>query len=173
VKIVVGALVVALSTAASARAADHPLEVSGAYAYLNEQTLSQSVPRGWTGGVAAVVTSWLTIAGEIGDSYVPAVAATSNVSSLYSFMAGPRYAFRVHERLSAFGQFLVGDVHASLGAYSALTTSNDLGYQPGGGVDIAVAPRWAARFQGDFRAVRDAGTTINQGRFTAGIVFRP
>jgi hypothetical protein len=173
VKIVVGALVVILSTAASARAAGHPLEVSGAYAYLNEQTLSQSVPRGWTGGVAAVVTSWLTIAGEIGDSYVPAVATTSNVTSLYSFLAGPRYVFRGHERVSAFGQFLVGDVHASPGAYSALTTSNDLGYQPGGGVDIAVAPRWAARFQGDFRAVRDAGTTINQGRFTAGIVFRP
>jgi opacity protein-like surface antigen len=173
VKILIGALVVILSTVASVRAADHPFEVSGAYAYLNDHTVSQSVPRGWTGGIAAAVTSWLTIAGEVGDSYVPAAAATSSLNSLYSFLAGPRYAFHVHERVSAFGQFLVGDVHASPGVYSALATSNDLSYQPGGGVDIAVARHWATRFEGDYRAVRDAGTTFNQGRFTAAIVFRP
>ena len=170
-KIVIGALVVILAIAASARADGHSFEVSGGYAYLNEHTLSQNVPRGWTGGIAAAVASWLTIAGEVGDSYVPTVAATSSSTSLYSFLAGPRYVARVHERVSAFGQFLVGDVHAGSGVYSALPTSDEFAYQPGGGVDVAVAPRWAARFQGDFRAVRDAGTTFNQGRFTAGIVF--
>ena len=172
-KIVIGALVVILTIAASATADDHSFEVSGGYAYLNEHTISQNVPRGWTGGIAAAVTSWLTIAGEVGDSYVPAVAATPGSTSLYSFLAGPRYVARVHERVSAFGQFLVGDAHASQGVYSVLAATDDLAYQPGGGVDIVVAPRWAARFQGDFRAVRDAGTTFNQGRFTAGIVFRP
>jgi hypothetical protein len=171
VKILIGALVVILSTAASVRAGDHPFELSGGYAYLNDHTITQHVPRGWTGGVATTVTSWLTIAGEVGDNYVPAVAATSNLTSLYSFLAGPRYVFRARERVSAFGQFLVGDVHASPGVYSAVATNDDLAYQPGGGVDISVAPRWAARFQGDFRAVRAAGTT--QGRLTAGIVFRP
>jgi hypothetical protein len=144
----------------------------GAYVFLNNRTTSQNVPRGWTGGVAGTVTPWLTIAGEVGDSYLPA-SATSNLTSLYSFLAGPRYVFRAGGRLSVFGQFLVGDVHAGSGVYSALASSNDLSYQPGGGVDIGVARRWGPHFQGDYRAVRDAGTTFNQARFTAGVVFRP
>jgi hypothetical protein len=119
VKILIGALAVMLTTAALVKAADHPFEVSGAYAFLNNRTTSQNVPRGWTGGVAGTVTSWLTIAGEVGVSYLPA-STTSNLTSLYSFLAGPRYVFRAGGRLSAFGQFLVGDVHAGSGVYSAL-----------------------------------------------------
>jgi hypothetical protein len=165
--------VVLLSTAASVRADDHPFEVSGGYAYLNEQTNSQRVPRGWTGGVAASVNRWFTIAGEVAGSYLPALDATSTSPSIYSFLAGPRYVFRVQERVTAFGQFLIGDVHASTGAYSAAAATDDLAYQPGGGIDIRVAPRWAVRVQGDFRAVRETGTTSNQERFVAGVVFRP
>jgi outer membrane protein with beta-barrel domain len=172
VKIIVGALVVILSTAAAVRADDHPFEVSGGYAYLNDQTNSQKVPRGWTGGVAGAVNPWLTIAGEVDGSYIPAVDSTLASTSIYSFLAGPRYVFRVHERVTAFGQFLIGDVHASTGVYAAGATTDDLAYQPGGGIDIAFAPRWAVRFQGDFRSVRDAGTTFNQERFVAGVVFR-
>jgi len=141
-KLVLGALVVILATAASVRADDRVFEVSGGYAYLNEPTNSQSVPRGWTGGVATSVNRWFTIAGEIHGSYVPAVDATSNSTSLYSFLGGPRYVFRVQERVMAFGQVLIGDVHASSGVYSAAATTDDLAYQPGGGVDIRVAPRW-------------------------------
>jgi hypothetical protein len=57
VKILIGALAVMLTTAALVKAADHPFEVSGAYAFLNNRTTSQNVPRGWTGGVAGTVTS--------------------------------------------------------------------------------------------------------------------
>jgi opacity protein-like surface antigen len=174
VKIILGALVVLLSTAALGRADDHPFEVSGGYGYLNDRTNAQSAPRGWSGGVAGAVASWLTIAGEVDGSYISAADPTASSQSIYSFLGGPRYAFRVHERVTAFGQFLLGDVHASTGVYSASATTDDLAYQPGGGVDIAITPRWAARFQGDYRAVRDTGmgTTFNQGRFLAGVVYR-
>lgn len=170
---ILGALVVILSTAASVRADDHGFEVSGGYAYLNDQTNSQTVPRGWTGSVAAAVSSRLTIVGEVGGNYIPAADPTVASTSIYSFLGGPRYVFRLRDRVAAFGQFLIGDVHATAGAYSAAATTDDLAYQPGGGVDITVAPRWALRFEGDFRAVRDAATTFNQERFVAGVVFRP
>jgi hypothetical protein len=66
VKIVLGALIVFLSAAASVRAEDHRLEVSGGYAYLSDQTNAKNVPRGWTGGIGAAITSSLAIAGEVG-----------------------------------------------------------------------------------------------------------
>jgi len=175
VKIVLGALIVFLSAAASARAEDHRLEVSGGYAYLSDQTNAKNVPRGWTGGIGAAIMSSLAIAGEVGASYLPAVDPTASATSIYSFLAGPRYVIRVHERVTAFGQFLLGDVHASAGVFAAGATTDRFAYQPGGGVDIAIASRWAARLQGDYRALRDTGTasTFNQGRFVAGVVYRP
>jgi hypothetical protein len=141
VKTLIGALAVMLTTAHISQGGRPSIGNIGAYVFLNNRTTSQNVPRGWTGGVAGTVTPWLTIAGEVGDSYLPA-SATSNLTSLYSFLAGPRYVFRAGGRLSVFGQFLVGDVHAGSGVYSALASSNDLSYQPGGGVDIGVARRW-------------------------------
>jgi opacity protein-like surface antigen len=121
------------------------------------------------------ITSSLAIAGEVGGSYLPAVDPTANTTSIYSFLAGPRYVIRVHERVTAFGQFLLGGVHSSADASAAGTTTDHFAYQPGGGVDIAIASRWAARLQGDYRALRDTGTasTFNQGRFLAGVVYRP
>jgi hypothetical protein len=130
VKLVLGAVIILLSAAASVRADDHQFEVSGGYAYLNDHTNTQSVPRGWNGGVAAAITSWLTIAGEVGGNYIPAVDPTANTTSIYSFLGGPRYVIRIHDRVMAFGQFLVGDVHASAGVYAAGTTTDDLAYQP-------------------------------------------
>ena len=169
----VGAFVLILCTAAAARAEDHRVEVSGGYAYLNDQTNSQSLPRGWTAGVAAAVTPRLVIAGEVTGSYLSDGDATSDTLSRYSFLGGPRYVVRLRENVTVFGQFLLGDVHASAGVYSAGSATDDLALQPGGGVDVSVAARWAVRFEGDYRAVRDAGTTFNQQRFVAGIVFRP
>lgn len=174
-KIALGALIVFLSAAASVRAEDHRLEVSGGYVYLADHTNAQNVPRGWSGGIGAGITSSLAVAGEVGGSYLPGVDPTASRTSIYSFLAGPRYVIRVHDRVRAFGQFLIGDVHASAGVYAAGATTDHLTYQPGGGVDIAIAPRWAARLQGDYRALRDTGgpSPISQGRFLAGVVYRP
>ena len=174
-KIVFGALIVLLSAAASASADDHRLEVSGGYVYLNDHTNTQSVPRGWSGGIAAAMTSSLAIGGEVGGSYIPAVDPTTTRTSIYSFLGGPRYVIRVHKGVTAFGQFLVGDVHASAGVYSTAAATDHFAYQPGGGVDVAMASRWAARLQGDYRGLRDMGasSTLNQGRFLAGVVYRP
>ena len=58
---------------------------------------------------------------------------------------------------------------------SAASPETDLAFQPGGGVDVSLASKWAVRIQGDFRAIRvsSTSTTTKQERVVAGFVFRP
>jgi len=48
-----------------------------------------------------------------------------------------------------------------------------LAFQPGGGVDVTLVPKWAVRVQGDFRALRVSGATTRQERVAASLVFNP
>jgi opacity protein-like surface antigen len=66
----------------------------------------------------------------------------------------------------------MGGSHISGGVQfdGALTTG--FSYQPGGGVDINVAPNLGVTVQADYRIVRTQGNNGNQVRFLAGVVWR-
>ena len=94
-------------------------------------------------------------------------------SHIYSFLGGARYAAYSAGKMSVFGQALIGAARSSLSADSTVSPETDLAFQPGGGVDVTFAPKWAVRVQGDFRGVRVSGATTKQERIAAGIVFKP
>jgi hypothetical protein len=159
----------------AAMAADGvPLDVSGGYSYLHDQDASSNFPSGWTGSVSAGINPRLSVVGELGGSYQTLTTPSGNVTGhIYSFLGGARYTAYSAGKVSVFGQALIGAARSSLGADSTVSPEADLAFQPGGGVDVTLAPKWAVRVQGDFRAVHMNGATTKQERVAAGIVFKP
>jgi hypothetical protein len=160
-----------LAVAAPAKAAgDGKLEIAGGYSLLRDPATSQNF-QGGVGSVAGRVTSWLDIVGEIGTNGQKASLPTEVSQHVRAFVAGPRYIVRPKQTVALFGQVLVGAAVSS--AVAAGSSSTELAIQPGGGVDVGVGGKWAVRFEGNFRAIRNGGTTIKQEHFVTGLVFRP
>jgi len=159
----------------AAMAADGvPVDVSGGYSYLHDQDASSNFPSGWTGSVSAGINSRLSVVGELGGSYQTLTTPSGNVTGhIYSFLGGARYTAYSAGKVSVFGQALIGAARSSLGADMTVSPETDFALQPGGGVDVTLAPKWAVRVQSDFRAVRASGATTKQERVAAGIVFKP
>jgi hypothetical protein len=151
-----------------------PIDVSGGYAYLHDQSASSNFPSGWTGSLSAGINSRLSVVGELGGSYQTLTTPSGDVRGhVYAFLGGARYTAYSAGKVSVFGQALVGAARSSLSADSTVSPETDFAIQPGGGVDVTLAPKWAVRVQGDFRAVRTSGATTKQERVAAGIVFKP
>ncbi|MHB8527160.1 MAG: OmpA family protein [Candidatus Acidiferrales bacterium] len=111
--------------------------------------------------------------------------------SAYTYVFGPRFSYRGHERFTPFFQALFGGAHASPVTISGCTggtvctplgSDNAFATMLGTGFDIKIGQHIALRpFQGDFLLThfRDPFSTNGQGRgwqknvrFSAGIVFR-
>ena len=151
-----------------------PVEASGGYSYLHDQDASSNFPSGWTGSVSAGINSRLSVVGELGGSYQTLTTPSGNVTGhIYSFLGGARYTAYSAGKVSVFGQALIGAARSSLGADTTVSPETNFAFQPGGGMDVTLAPKWAVRVQGDFRAVRVSGATTKQERVAAGIVFKP
>jgi hypothetical protein len=151
-----------------------PVDVSGGYSYLHDQDASSNFPSGWTGSMSAGINSRLSVVGELGGSYQTLTTPSGNVTGhSYSLLGGARYTAYSADKVSVFGKALIGAARSSLGALMTVSPETDFAVQPGGGVDVTLAPKWAVRVQGDFRAVRASGATTKQERVAAGIVFKP
>jgi hypothetical protein len=148
----------------SAVAADGlPIEVSGGYSYLHDQDAASNFPSGWVGSVSTVMNSRVSVVGEVGGSYQTLTSPPGSVNShVYSFLGGARYTAHATAKVSVFGQALVGAARLSTSVDGAALPETDLAFQPGGGVDVSLAPKWAVRIQGDFRAIRVTGATTKQ-----------
>ncbi|MHB8542154.1 MAG: OmpA family protein [Candidatus Acidiferrales bacterium] len=111
--------------------------------------------------------------------------------SAYTYVFGPRFSYRRHERFTPFFQALFGGAHASSVTISGCTTGanctplasdNAFAAMLGAGFDVKIGQHIALRpFQGDFLLThfRDPFSTNGQGRgwqknvrFSTGIVFR-
>ena len=160
-----------LAVAAPAKAAeDGKFEIAGGYSFLRDPAASQNF-QGGVASVAGAVTSWLDIVGEIGTNNQKASLATDVPQRLYAFVAGPRYIMRPKKTVALFGQVLVGAALSN--AVVGESSRTNLAIQPGGGVDVGVGAKWAVRLEGNFRAIRNGGTTIKQEDFATSLVFRP
>jgi opacity protein-like surface antigen len=96
-------------------------------------------------------------------------------------MAGPRFASHAASRVTPFAQILVGGSHVSGGIewVGAMTTATS--FQPGGGVDINVSPKWGLRVQGDYRLIHvghgsfetpNPAHIAKETRFVVGLVYK-
>jgi opacity protein-like surface antigen len=181
-----GWLVIALLLlgAAPSSAQAPRMEVVAGYSFMRDQDRSEDFPAGWVASVIGNITGWIGAVAEVGSSHRtchdcqrgPFTSATFRGTDrhirVFTFMAGPRVALRETSLVTPFAQFLMGGSHISGGVQfdGALTTG--FSYQPGGGVDISVAPNLGVTVQADYRIVRTQGNNGNQVRFLAGVVWR-
>ena len=123
---------------------------------------------------SAGLSSKFSVVGELGGSYQTLTTPSGDVMGrIYSFLGGARYTAHSAGKVWVFGQALIGAARSSLSAGGTVSPETDLAFQPGGGLDVMLAPKWAVRVQGDFRAVRANSATTKQERFVAGLVFKP
>lgn len=121
-------------------------------------------------GVALNVTG--STATSIGSSGVPV--------SLVTVAAGPRYRWHADRRISVYGEGLAGEASGFRSFFptsaGGQTSSNSLAVQVGGGVDVNLNKRFAARFleASYVRTILPNATDTQQNilRVGAGIVLR-
>ena len=173
-----------LLLAAPASAQTPRFELSGAYSFMRDQDRSEDFPVGWVAAAVGNINPWIGVVSEIGSSHRTChdcqrgpftsemFRGTDRDLRVFTFLAGPRFAFRAMSLVTPFTQVLLGGSHISGGVQfdGALTTG--FTYQPGAGVDIHVAPNFGVRLQGDYRVTRTEGHNGKAPRFVAGVVWR-
>ena len=138
----------------------------------------------------------LGIVADLGDytnsqvRFQGASGATVDVDNaggaVISYLFGPRYSFRNHERITPFAQVLFGGAHANEVLLSncavncaLLPAQNTFALTAGGGLDLRVHRHFAIRvIQAEYLLTRFPDTTTgnntsqNDMRLSSGIVFR-
>jgi hypothetical protein len=182
-KLVALVLGLVLLAALPASAQTPRFELSGGYSFMRDQDRSEDFPAGWVASVAGNINEWAAAVAEVGASHRvcrdcqrgPFTSAefrgTDRDLRVFTFLAGPRLVTRAMSAVTPFGQVLFGGSHISGGVQfdGALTTG--FTYQPGGGVDVRLAPHLALRLQGDYRVTRTQGHNTKAPRFVAGVVW--
>lgn len=174
-----GGLVLAVSMVAGAQ--DYPkVELFGGYTY-NHQSIG-GTGFNFNGGSGSVAINFTPVFGLVGD-FGPYHNNTSGVSTTtFTYLFGPKFAFRGNEHVTPFFQVLVGGAHDSSSFSSGVTSSsssssgNAFAMALGGGLDAKVSPHVAIRVaQVDYLLTKfqdDQDNRQNNVRISAGIVFR-
>ncbi len=179
------------------------LELAASYQFLQPLCAVDcfSYPSGWRASAAIGLNTWLGIASEVGRNSKTVKAALSspiplnsggtgtvnvdtvNHSVVYDVLAGPRVGKALRPAIRVFGSALFGigrSAYLMSGQASAATSviysqsSTDWIWQPGAGLDVVIAPRWAIRASGDYRLrLSSASQQEGQLALTTGVVFRP
>lgn len=166
----------------SAAAQDSKADVYVGYQYTRQMyTPGTSFNmNGGVGQIAVYPTSWLGIVGEISGSAVGNIHGfTGSGGTLYSYMAGPRLAFR-HGPFQPYvqGLFGLGQLDSTLQARLGSTSSTAFATAIGGGLDVKLGRHLAVRaIQGDYFLTRftnplNARFSQNNFRLSTGLVLR-
>ena len=134
--------------------------------------LSANFPAGWMASGGAHLFGWLGAVGEVsGSARTLSIPGDKPKLRVYTFMAGPRFERAAHAGINPFAQLLLGSARASSSVLGIRETVTDFSYQPGGGIDLNMARRLGARFEGDYRIVRTAGHNSKEPRVIAAAVI--
>ena len=169
-----------LAVSMMAGAQDYPkVELFGGYTY-NHQSIG-GTGFNFNGGSASVAFNFTPVFGLVGD-FAPYHNNTSSVSTTqFTYLFGPKFAFRGNEHVSPFFHILFGGAHDSSSFSSSPTSSssssgNAFAMALGGGLDTKVSPHVAIRVaQVDYLLTKfqdDQDNRQNNVRVSAGIVFR-
>lgn len=145
--------------------------------------------QGGSGSIAINANRWFGVVGDFGVSKLSKVDAGSLGSAdvnatLFSYLFGPRFSYRKHEKVTPFAQALfggvrVGDISAPGGNFAK--GENAFAMTVGGGFDVKVHKNIAIRaIQAEYLMTRftDIGSSTgdkgrqNHIRISTGIVFR-
>jgi hypothetical protein len=152
-------------------------EVSGSYSYLRAESNQGFNLNGVSATFAHRFTDQLSVLADFGGYKFSGLPAGLN-STMYTYLFGPRFSVRKWDRVTPFGQALlgVGRLNANSGAIAA--GENGFAMSIGGGADLNIRRRWAFRMiQTDYLLTRFAHTdgssaTQNDLRISTGLVFR-
>lgn len=144
-------------------------EVFGGYQYTRINPGSGSSGdnfNGWNAAVTGNVNHWLGVTGDFSGAYKD----ISGVSlKQHTFLVGPTIASRSSEKFTPFAHALFGGAHFSQSGFPGDTA---FAMALGGGVDMGVR-NFAIRLgQFDYLMTRFGGTSQNNFRYSAGVVFR-
>jgi hypothetical protein len=166
----------------SAQTPAPPFELYAGYSYLRDPGNSviaatagdDSFHIGWAAGVAHRLWRRMDVVGEASGHYKTRTTFDEDVRlSFHALLGGPRGSVDVGP-FREFGQVLAGVVHAHGSAFGVTADTNAFAVQPGGGIDLPLGGRVAARIQLDYRWIKgsDFRRPANQFRAVAAIVVR-
>jgi hypothetical protein len=144
-------------------------DLSVGYSYLREGFSDGANANGGAVAFTGYLNNWLGITGDFGGYHASQSGIDANT---YTYLFGPRFAYRKSERVAPFAQFLVGGDHITAGAGGLSASANGFAWSAGGGIDLGLSHHLAFRPQFDYIGVRAANTTTHTARASASIVFR-
>ncbi|HUZ47129.1 MAG TPA: hypothetical protein VMW54_10885 [Terriglobia bacterium] len=166
------------------------IEIFGGYAYLRNNLRSTYSPfylsavpfgnnfplNGWQASVTENATDWLGLTQEFGGFYgTKRLQGLDNHFRMFSILSGPQLSYPHLKGVTPFAHALFGydQTKISLPGTNLSATSSSYAMALGGGMDVKVSRHMAVRlFQADYYLTRDFGSTQNNLRFSAGLVFR-
>jgi opacity protein-like surface antigen len=168
---------VLLFAGGSALAQDYPKgEVAGNYTYIriNPGSGASGIDcQGGGGSGAWSLNHYLGVVGEFNGCKWTGLPSGFSAHTL-TYLFGPRLTYRAYGRLEPFGEVLFGGAHIG-GTVTGFGSGSDNAFAMalGGGADYKWKPSVAIRFiQADYLYTRFGGTSQNNFRLQAGIVFR-
>ena len=146
--------------------------LAGGYSFLQDPPDRTNFPAGWVAAVDVELTPWLAAVGDVSGH------RNSNFDielSTIAILGGARASARIGW-LVEFAQLLAGVVRSSSTVLGAGASEHDPALQPGGGIEVDVAPQLSLRGQIDYRLVGGGpGPPIadprHQFRYSASIVY--
>jgi hypothetical protein len=152
---------------------DYPkAEVFGGYQYtrINPGSgISGDNFNGWNAALTGNVSHWLGVTADFSGAY-------KSISGLslkqHTFMFGPTIASHSSDKFTPFAHALFGGARSSGDALGFSASETAFAMALGGGVDIGSKNLAFRVGQFDYLMTRFGGTTQNDFRYSAGIVFR-
>ncbi len=171
-------VVVLLSVSGCLIAQDLPkAEIFGGYSFVHAgvNTNTRLNVNGWTAAATGNISRLLGITVDVSQQF-----GTFNSSTDYefrSFLVGPHFAYRKHEKFTPFAHFLIGDARYGSRLIpdnpSLRYHENALAIAVGGGVDVHLKSIVAVRIiQADYYMTKFSRDTQNDLRLGFGIVFK-
>jgi hypothetical protein len=153
--------------------AQTPWELAAGYAYLQDPPDRLDFPSGWIASAAVGLTSWLSAVADVSRHSHSTLAIDFSTLAL---VGGVRASARIG-RLTEFGQIGVGLARSTSTVVGISSTAHAVAIQPGAGLDYPLGPRFAARLQIDYRAIRGGieapiADPRHQFRYAAELVYR-
>lgn len=183
--VVIGVMcVVVMGLARTAAAQDDPakVEIGGGWQYqslrINDDESWEHFKYGWWADGNFHVTGMFSVVAQVSGMYKTLVEQEGEIDiNVHPFLGGVRVTTRRNPKAAVFGQFLVGAGRLAASSGSEDESQTMFAYQVGGGANIAISGRLAARVGGDYLRMMpgDDGRLVSEAlhgfRLSAGLVY--
>jgi opacity protein-like surface antigen len=172
---VIAVSIVLMAFTMAAMAQDSPkAEVFGGYSYVHTSEAGVGFNfNGGTGSLSVNPNKTLGLVADFGGYHTSKFGVGAN---LFTYLFGPKLAFRSNEKVTPFVHVLFGGAHLSAGGFGLSGSDNAFAVAFGGGVDAKVNKNIAIRVaQVEYLLTKftdGVDDRQNNVRISTGIVFR-